>query len=89
MFEELLTQIGSYLDRHKFLYMIVDGQAVLLYGEPCVTRDIDVALGVNTGCFSELLSFFNELNLKPIPDGVESFVKKTMVLPATDESTGI
>ena len=27
--------------------MIIGGQAVLLYGEPRLTRDIDITLGVN------------------------------------------
>ncbi|MFH2011758.1 MAG: nucleotidyl transferase AbiEii/AbiGii toxin family protein [Pseudomonadota bacterium] len=89
MFEKLLSQIGSCLDRHSLPYMIIGGQAVLLHGEPRLTRDIDVALGVNTDCLGKLLSFIQELHLKPIPKDIESFVRQTMVLPALDETTGI
>jgi hypothetical protein len=41
MFEELLARLGSALDKHSIPYMIIGGQAVLLYGEPRLTRDID------------------------------------------------
>jgi hypothetical protein len=41
MFEKLLSKIGLCLDSQSFPYMIIGGQAVLLYGEPRLTRDID------------------------------------------------
>lgn len=89
MFEEILSGIGKSLDKHSIPYMIIGGQAVLLYGEPRLTRDIDVTLGVNIDHINELLAITSELSLKPIPKDIESFVKKTMVLPALEEATGI
>ena len=46
MFEELLSRIATALDRAGIRYMIIGGQAVLLYGEPRLTRDIDLTLGI-------------------------------------------
>ena len=89
MFEEILSRIGVSLTRHNLPYMIIGGQAVLLYGEPRLTRDIDITLGVNADYIDELLAVIRELSLKPIPEDVESFVRQTMVLPAFDETTGI
>lgn len=89
MFEEILARIGACLKRHNLPYMIIGGQAVLLYGEPRLTRDIDITLGVNTDHIKELLEVVQELSLKPIPEDIESFVLQTMVLPALDEATGI
>ncbi|MBW1678953.1 MAG: hypothetical protein JRJ08_02225, partial [Deltaproteobacteria bacterium] len=89
MFEELLSRIGESLNRHSIPYMIIGGQAVLLYGEPRLTRDIDITLGVNTDHLNELLAVVQELSLKPLPKDVKSFVRQTMVLPALDEGTGI
>ena len=89
MFEELLSRIGASLNRHSIPYMIIGGQAVLLYGEPRLTRDIDIILGVNTDHLNELLAVVQELSLKPLPKDVKSFVQQTMVLPALDEGTGI
>jgi hypothetical protein len=89
MFEEILSRIGVSLTRHSIPYMIIGGQAVLLYGEPRLTRDIDITLGVNADYINELLAVIRELFLKPIPEDIESFVRQTMVLPAFDETTGI
>jgi predicted nucleotidyltransferase len=69
--------------------MIIGGQAVLLYGEPRLTRDIDVTLGANIDSLNKLLSITRELSLKSIPKDIESFVRDTMVLPTIEKSTGI
>jgi hypothetical protein len=69
--------------------MIIGGQAVLIYGEPRITRDIDITLGVNIDQLKKLLVAVKDLALKPIPQDVDSFVTQTMVLPTLDESTGI
>ena len=89
MFEELLSKIGVCLNRHNLPYMIIGGQAVLLYGEPRLTRDIDITLGVNIDRLNKLLAAVKELSLKPIPKDKDSFVKQTMVLPTIEEATGI
>lgn len=81
MFREILSKIGLCLHNHALPYMIIGGQAVLIYGEPRLTRDID-----NLGTIAGIIA---ELGLKPIPDDVESFVKQTMVLPAIEEASGI
>ena len=89
MFEEILARIAAGLDRHRIPYMIIGGQAVLLYGEPRLTRDIDITLGVTIDRLAELLAVVKELSLKSLPEDVETFVAQTMVLPAVDETTGI
>lgn len=89
MFEEILSRIGACLKKHNIPYMIIGGQAVLFYGEPRLTKDIDITLGVNTSYFPKLLSIVHELCLKPLPKDLESFVQKTMVLPALEKTTGI
>lgn len=89
MFEEILSRLGASLHKHTLPYMIIGGQAVLLYGEPRLTRDIDITLGVNIDRINEILDVMQELSLKPIPEDIESFVRKTMVLPALDETTGV
>jgi len=61
----------------------------LLYGEPRLTRDIDITLGVNIDCLDRLLSAIRELSLKPLPADIEAFVRETMVLPTLDEHSGI
>ena len=89
MFREILSKIGACLQKRNLPYMIIGGQAVLLYGEPRLTRDIDVTLGVNTDHLNTMISIAGGLGLKPIPDNIESFVKQTMVLPTMDVTSGI
>jgi predicted nucleotidyltransferase len=89
MFEKILSRIGVSLSKHSLPYMVVGGQAVLLYGEPRLTRDIDITLGVDVDHLGEVLAVVQELNLKPLPKEIESFVRETMVLPTLDEHTGI
>ena len=40
LFEEILSKLALTLDKSSIPYMIIGGQAVLLYGEPRLTRDI-------------------------------------------------
>jgi hypothetical protein len=89
MFEEILSRLGATLQKHRLSYMIIGGQAVLLYGEPRLTRDIDITLGVDIDKLDELLAVAQELTLKPIPKDLVAFVKETMVFPAIEENTGI
>ena len=89
MFEKILSGIDASLKKRDIPYMIIGGQAVLLYGEPRLTRDIDITLGVSVDHLDELLAVVQELTLKPLPKDLKSFVRQTMVLPALDETTGI
>jgi hypothetical protein len=89
LFQELLARIAESLSRNRLPYMIIGGQAVLLYGEPRLTRDIDITLGVGIDRLEEVISVVTELSLSPLPEDVPSFVGKTMVLPTVEKSTGI
>ncbi len=89
MFKELISKLGDSLNKKSIPYMIIGGQAVLLYGEPRLTRDIDITLGVNTDRIFDILEISNALSLKPIPEDIKDFVEKTMVLPVIEENTGI
>lgn len=68
--------------------MIIGGQAVLLYGEPRLTKDIDVTLGLGPECLESLRSIIENLGFKILVKEVESFVNKTFVLPTLDEKSG-
>ena len=89
MFEELLSRIGRILEEHSLPYMIIGGQAVLLYGEPRLTRDIDVTLGVDVARLPTLLTAVREAEFKPLPENIPQFVRNTMVLPVVDEQSSV
>jgi uncharacterized NAD-dependent epimerase/dehydratase family protein len=46
MFEQLLARLALALDAAKISYMVIGGQAVLVYGEPRLTQDVDIVLGL-------------------------------------------
>ncbi len=87
--KELLKNMARELERRKIDYMIIGGQAVLIYGEPRLTKDIDITLGVNIDFLPTVLEVVKELKLKVLVENVEDFVRKTMVLPTLDEKTGL
>ena len=69
--------------------MVFGGQAVLVYGEPRLTRDIDVTLGVDPGELARVLDAVESLGLRVLTDNAAEFVRETLVLPAIDPETGI
>jgi hypothetical protein len=86
VFKNLIIRIGQVLNTKTIPYMIIGGQAVILYGEPRLTRDIDIALGAGIESLPEFLDILKNLVLKPLPENLEQFVKQTMVLPAIDDN---
>ena len=87
MFEQLLAKIAQTLDAADLPYMVIGGQAVLLYGEPRLTEDVDVTLGANRDALPATLELVDEMGLTPLVDDPDSFVGKTMVLPCADPDT--
>ncbi|NVL90146.1 MAG: hypothetical protein HWN69_04000 [Desulfobacterales bacterium] len=49
MFQKLLGRLANELSNLHIPYMVIGGQAVLLYGEPRLTKDIDITLGKTEG----------------------------------------
>lgn len=84
MIEKLIKKIAQHLDEDKVPYMIIGGQAVLLYGTPRLTRDIDITLGIDTDKFPLIEGICRKLGLKVLPENPEDFTRETKVLPAEE-----
>ena len=69
--------------------MLIGGQAVLLHGDPRLTEDVDVTVGLGPGRWRDLIDACADLGLEPLPDDVQRFVQTTFVLPAVDEAMGV
>ncbi len=89
MFQQLLETIALSLDKRSIPYMVIGGQAVLLYGEPRLTRDIDVTLGIGPDRFAEILELAGQQGWRILPESPAEFVPKTLVLPCLDPESGI
>lgn len=88
MFDELLARIAGALDARALPYMVIGGQAVLLYGEPRLTRAIDITLGVDVHALPAVLEAARSAGLELLVDPDE-FVARTMVLPCVERSSGV
>ncbi len=89
MIEELIKSIAQCLDKDKVPYMIIGGQAVLLYGSVRLTRDIDITLGVDTDKLALIEGVCTKAGLKILPDNPEDFARDTKVLPAEQSNSRI
>ena len=89
MFELLLARLAEAFEAEALRYMIIGGQAVLLYGEPRLTRDVDVTVGTDISALPKVLAVAERVGVKPRPTNPRAFVAETLVLPCEDPGTGI
>ncbi|MBM4350899.1 MAG: nucleotidyl transferase AbiEii/AbiGii toxin family protein [Deltaproteobacteria bacterium] len=89
MFEKLLQKIALQLKKASIPYMVIGGQAVLLYGEPRLTRDIDITLGVGVEGLAKVKKVISTIGLKSLIEKEKEFVERNMVLPTLDKKSGI
>ena len=89
MYQNLLAKLGRTLESSGIPYMVIGGQAVLLHGEPRLTRDVDITLGVDASALHTVLAVVGQIGLSPVGPDVEGFVRRTNVLPLADETTGV
>jgi len=88
MFSALLARIGSTLKLRGIPYMVIGGHAAILYGEPRLTRDLDITLGVGPDRLGELLDIVRDVDLVPA-QGAQELALRNYVLPCSDPATGI
>lgn len=84
-----LAELAAALDRSGVTYMVIGGQAVLVYGEPRMTRDLDITLGVGPSRLKEILALVAELGWRPLVADPAGFVRRTWVLPCEQPGGGL
>ena len=89
MITSLITKIARQLDTSGIAYMIIGGQAVLLYGRARLTRDIDITLGIGTDQFARVEQVCKKLGIELLPEDPRDFVTRTNVLPAEEPQSKI
>lgn len=89
MFQKVIAKVARALEKNHIPYMIIGGQAVLLYGTPRLTRDIDITLGISTDRLDDIAQVIKNSGLRIIPAKYRDFVARTMALPAHDKTSGI
>jgi len=89
MFKKLLIESSIILKTAGIPYIVVGGQAVLLYGEPRFTRDIDITLGIDIDQRSRVIDAFSMTGFTPRPKDFVKFIIETSVLPLEHRESGI
>lgn len=84
MVSSLIEKLGRALDAEGIDYMIMGGQAVLVYGRSRLTADVDITLGLGPDQLPKVLRCIQQLKLKLRVENPEDFVRRTFVLPAQD-----
>ena len=89
MFKKLIVSIAAAFKNKKVPYIVLGGQAVLLYGEPRLTKDVDITIGLNIDSVDKIADILKKIDIVPIPEDFRQFVKRTMVLPLINKESGI
>ena len=89
MFQKILRTVARELKQASIPYMVIGGQAVLIYGEPRLTRDIDVTLGIGVSELGRIKKVLPAMGLKILVKNDREFVEHTMVLPTKDKGSEI
>jgi len=89
VFQKLLKKVARELKKASLPYMVIGGQAVLLYGEPRLTRDIDITLGIEANELGRIKGLIPAMGLKILVKEDKKFVERNMVLPTIEEKSGI
>lgn len=84
MIERLLARLARALHIYRIPYMIIGGQAVLFYGSPRLTHDVDVTLGVDTDALPMIDQVCQKAKLLSLVRNPKVFVHDTHVLPTED-----
>lgn len=50
-----------------------------MYGEPRLTKDIDITIGVDIDKIELVLDLVNNIELLPLPENIKDFVEKTFI----------
>jgi Nucleotidyltransferase of unknown function (DUF6036) len=89
MFEQILERISLALEDLRIPYLVIGGQAVLLYGEPRLTRVIDITLGAGPDRLPAILGLMQSWGWTILTNSPAEFVERTMVLPCLEPASGV
>lgn len=89
MFQALLVKLSEAFLQAKIPYRVIGGLAVLIYGEPRLTKDIEITMGAGIERLKEVQDLVESIGWKVLPSVPIEFVQKTMVLPCLDSNSGV
>ena len=70
-FAAILARVARALNGGQIPFMVIGGQAVLVHGEPRLTQDIDLTVGISIDRLADVLAACNQASLSFLPDDVD------------------
>jgi hypothetical protein len=84
-----LVDVTELLKARQFPYAVIGGLAVSLRGEPRVTADVDLVLGITIDAAIDLIPSLKGTSLEPLFSGVEEVVQRAFILPLRHRPSGV
>lgn len=78
--ERTVAEVCGFLERIRVPYMVIGGLAALFWGEPRITRDIDVTIGIGIDQVPVLVRDLPD-GFRPAVDNPAEFARETHVVP--------
>jgi hypothetical protein len=85
----VLAAVAAVLRTKGLRWYVFGAQAVLAYGRPRLTADLDITVSVAIEQVPDLVSSLAAAGLRLQPQATDDFVRRTHVLPFVHEATGI
>ncbi len=89
MFQSTLRRLARELNARSIPYMIIGGQAVLVYGRMRSTEDIDVTLGIGPDEYERVRDVADVLGFEPTQPDAERFARQFYVYPCQNRRNGL
>lgn len=86
---EVLAALAAALDRSGARWYVFGAQAVVAYGRPRLTADVDVTVDVRLESWRDLETLLSEAGFSPRVDDLPSFVQRTRVLPLVHNRSAV
>lgn len=86
---DVLSALAAVLDGTGTRWYVFGAQAVVVYGRPRLTADLDVTVDVRLESWQELEAPLLEAGFSPRVDDLQAFVGRTRVLPLAHDPSGI
>jgi hypothetical protein len=85
---ELLADLARACASQRIRWYVFGAQAVLIWGRPRFTADLDVTIEAGRAV-SELVAAFRDHGMSLRPEGTDTFIASTRVLPFRHDRSGL
>lgn len=86
---EVLAALRRFFDSLGTRWILFGAQAVVAYGRPRLTADVDVTAELDPAAAAELISRLSEAGFTTQVEDPAAFVERTRTLPLSHEATGL